>query len=116
MNQDLLKAIQIISNEGCPTAAACMQAYSPLGKGQREVMQDRTVTAVARRLGRTNAQVLIRWSLQQGFICLPKSSNAERQRANLDVFSFELSPEDMQVSMSPGLLCNMVDAQEDSGV
>ena len=37
-------------------------------------MEDRTVAAVARRLGRTNAQVLIRWSLQQGFICLPKSS------------------------------------------
>jgi len=78
-----------------------VQAYSPLGKGQREVMEDRTVAAVARRLGRTNAQVLIRWSLQQGFICLPKSSNPERQKANLDVFSFELSPEDMKVSEPP---------------
>ena len=64
-------------------------------------MEDRTVAAVARRLGRTNAQVLIRWSLQQGFICLPKSSNPERQKANLDVFSFELSPEDMKVSEPP---------------
>ena len=62
-------------------------------------MEDRTVAAVARRLGRTNAQVLIRWSLQQGFICLPKSSNPERQKANLDVFSFELGPEDMKVSV-----------------
>lgn len=65
-------------------------------------MEDGTVTAVARRLGRTNAQVLIRWSLQQGFICLPKSSDPERQQANLDVFSFELSSEDMKVSLSPG--------------
>ena len=46
--------------------------------------------------GRVHVQVLIRWSLQQGFIPLPKSSNAQRQKSNLDVFSFELSPQDMQ--------------------
>ncbi|CAK0772186.1 hypothetical protein CVIRNUC_003937 [Coccomyxa viridis] len=80
----------------CRSKGIALEAYSPLGKGQREVMEDRTVAAVARRLGRTNAQVLIRWSLQQGFICLPKSSDPERQKANLDVFSFELSPEDMK--------------------
>ena len=43
-------------------------------------------------------QVLIRWSLQEGFIPLPKSSNAGRQQSNLDVFSFELDDEDMAVS------------------
>ena len=40
--------------------------------------------------------MLIRWSLQSGFIPLPKSSNPERQRENLDVFRFELAAEDMQ--------------------
>ena len=43
-------------------------------------------------------QVLIRWSLQKGFIPLPKSSNAQRQQSNLDVFSFELDDQDMTVS------------------
>jgi len=42
-------------------------------------------------------QVLIRWSLQMGFIPLPKSSNAGRQKSNLDVFSFELDDSDMKV-------------------
>lgn len=44
----------------------------------------------------SHVQVLIRWSLQQGFIPLPKSSNAQRQKSNLEVFSFELSQQDMQ--------------------
>ena len=73
-----------------------MQAYSPLGKGSREILYNRTVTKIAQKHAVSNAQVLIRWSLQHGFIPLPKSSNAERQKANLDVFSFELDTGDMQ--------------------
>lgn len=51
---------------------------------------------VAQELGRTPAQVLIRWSLQKGFIPLPKSVNKDRIKANIDVFNFELSESHMQ--------------------
>ncbi|CAL5227945.1 g10992 [Coccomyxa viridis] len=80
----------------CRSKGIALEAYSPLGKGTREVLEDKTVRSVAQRQGRTNAQVLIRWSLQQGFITLPKSSNAQRQQSNLDVFSFELDDQDME--------------------
>lgn len=70
-------------------------------------MEDKTVSRVARRHSRTNAQVLIRWSLQQGFIPLPKSSNPDRQRSNLDVYSFELNDRDMEVR----LLCICTEAR-----
>ena len=71
-----------------------VQAYSPLVKAQK--LKDRTVTRVAEELGRTPAQVLIRWSLQKGFIPLPKSANKDRIRANFDVFNFELNQSQMQ--------------------
>ena len=71
-----------------------VQAYSPLVKAQK--LKDRTVTRVAQDLGRTPAQVLIRWSLQKGFIPLPKSANKDRIKANFDVFNFELSQPQMQ--------------------
>jgi diketogulonate reductase-like aldo/keto reductase len=47
------------------------------------------------QVGKTGAQVLIRWSLQHGFVPLPKSDKAERIQENFDVFSFELDSESM---------------------
>ena len=50
---------------------------------------------IAERLGRTPAQVLMRWCLQRGTIVLPKSTHRDRIEANAQVFDFELSDEDM---------------------
>jgi len=70
-----------------------VEAYSPLGTGRH--LKNRQVAAIAERLGRTPAQVLIRWSLQRGVIVLPKSTHRERIEQNAQVFDFELSAEDM---------------------
>lgn len=77
----------------CRQEGIVLEAYSPLAKARK--LEDPTVGAIAQRLGVSPAQVLIRWSLQKGFVPLPKSNHEERQRANLDVFRFELSPDDM---------------------
>lgn len=53
--------------------------------------------AMASRYGVTEAQVLLRWAVQQGYAVLPKSSNRVRMAQNLDLFSFELSGDDMQL-------------------
>jgi len=71
------------------------EAYSPLGTGK--IFNVDEVKAMADRYGKSVAQLCIRWSLQMGFIPLPKSVNADRIRENLDVYDFEISAEDMNI-------------------
>jgi diketogulonate reductase-like aldo/keto reductase len=77
----------------CDKHGIVVEAYSPLTRGER--LDDRVVVRVAQRLGRTPAQVLLRWGLQHGLVVLPKSTHAERIQENAAVFDFEISPEDM---------------------
>jgi diketogulonate reductase-like aldo/keto reductase len=72
----------------CAEEGIVVEAYSPLTKGRR--LDDSTVTAIAAELGRTPAQVLIRWSLEKGFVVLPRSSNAGRIAENAAVLDFSL--------------------------
>ena len=69
------------------------EAYSPLGRG--DLFANETVVSVAQRYGKSPAQVLLRWSLQHGFVPLPKSVHRERLESNLQVFDFTISEEDM---------------------
>ncbi|WP_075215158.1 aldo/keto reductase [Mongoliimonas terrestris] len=69
-------------------------AYSPLAQGR--VIDEPTVSSMADLKKRDPAQVALRWLIQQpGVIAIPKASNPERMRANFDIFSFELSDEEM---------------------
>ncbi len=70
------------------------ESYSPFGGSGASVLREPVIVEVARRHGRTPAQVVVRWHLQQGLIAIPKSATPERLRENLDV-DFELSPEDL---------------------
>jgi diketogulonate reductase-like aldo/keto reductase len=72
----------------CAEERVLVEAYSPLTKGRR--LDDSTVSTIAAEVGRTPAQVLIRWSLQRGFVVLPRSSNAGRIAENALVFDFAL--------------------------
>lgn len=69
------------------------EAWGPLGQGS--LLTNPVVTAVAEGLGRTPAQVLLRWHLQLGNIVIPKSVNPQRIASNFNVFDFELSEHDM---------------------
>jgi diketogulonate reductase-like aldo/keto reductase len=79
--------------EACEARGVALEAYSPLGTGRH--LGDRQVVRIADRLGRTPAQVLIRWSVQRGLIVLPKSTHRERIEENGQVFDFALSDDDM---------------------
>jgi 2,5-diketo-D-gluconate reductase A len=70
------------------------EAWSPLGKAQAPY-DERPVTLAAAAHGVTPAQVVLRWHVQLGSLPLPKSATPERQRANLDVFGFELTEAEM---------------------
>jgi diketogulonate reductase-like aldo/keto reductase len=79
--------------EFCRKHGIVVEAYSPLEQGR--AVADPTVIAIGERLGRTAAQVLIRWSLQHGTVVIPRSKTERRIRENIDVFDFELGPDDM---------------------
>ncbi|NLF55083.1 MAG: aldo/keto reductase [Thauera phenolivorans] len=70
------------------------ESWRPLGCGNA-MLSDPAVTAIAEAHGRTPAQVLLRWQVQQGFVTCPKSADPARQAQNLDIFDFALSAEQM---------------------
>ena len=69
------------------------EAWSPIAQGK--VLGDPVITAIADRLGRTPAQVVLRWHVQRGDVVFPKSSSPERMAENFALFDFELGTEDM---------------------
>jgi diketogulonate reductase-like aldo/keto reductase len=79
--------------EGCAERGIALEAYSPLGTGRH--LGDERVAEIAQRVGRTPAQVLIRWCLQRDTIVLPKSTHRERIEENGDVFDLSLSDDDV---------------------
>ncbi|CAG8888618.1 unnamed protein product [Penicillium egyptiacum] len=72
-----------------------VEAYSPLAHGTR--LTEPALLSIGKKYGKTPAQVMIRWSLQMGFVPLPKSVTPKRIRENADVFDFELAAEDMKL-------------------
>ncbi len=79
----------------CLEQAIVFEAYSPLERGRG--LHDLTITAVAERLGRTPAQIMLRWAIQHQAVVIPKSSHKERIRSNAQLFDFELAENDMQI-------------------
>jgi diketogulonate reductase-like aldo/keto reductase len=79
----------------CQEHGIVLEAYSPLERGQG--VTDATVTAVAERLGRTPAQVMLRWAIQRDAVVIPKSSHQERIRSNAQLFDFELAEPDLRI-------------------
>lgn len=69
------------------------EAWAPIGRGVD--LADPGVLAIAERVGKRPAQVVLRWHLQQGRVVFPKSVRAERIRENFDVFDFELEADDL---------------------
>ena len=71
-----------------------LEAWSPLGNGQ--LLNSPVIGRIAKEHGKSPAQVILRWELQQGFIVLPKSIHEERMRENRDVYDFELDADEME--------------------
>jgi len=76
----------------CEEQVIQLEAWSPLMQGNLDVPE---LAELAAKHGKTAAQVVLRWDLQNGVVTIPKSTNERRIRENADVFDFELSAEDM---------------------
>ncbi|XP_067084253.1 aldo-keto reductase family 1 member A1-A [Osmerus mordax] len=87
----------------CRSVAVCVTAYSPLGSGDRPwaspsepcLLEEPKLGAIAQRLHKSPAQVILRWHVQRGVVCIPKSVTPSRIQQNLQVFDFSLSESDM---------------------
>jgi diketogulonate reductase-like aldo/keto reductase len=79
--------------EACGEQGIVLEAYSPLGTGRH--LGSEAVMAIADRLGRTPAQVLLRWCIQHDVPVIPKSTHRERIAENANVFDFSLSAADL---------------------
>jgi 2,5-diketo-D-gluconate reductase A len=76
----------------CAEHQVAVEAWSPIARGK--VLSDPTVDEIARRAGKTPAQVVLRWHIQRGDIVFPRTVRPERIRENIDIFDFELSGAD----------------------
>ncbi|MGQ7297150.1 aldo/keto reductase [Quadrisphaera sp. KR29] len=69
------------------------EAWSPIAQGK--VLDDPTISEIAERVGKSTAQVTLRWHVERGDIVFPKSVTTERMQANFEIFDFELADSDV---------------------
>lgn len=80
----------------CKKHGVAFVSYCPLGRGAvGGVIDEPVVQAMAKRLKRTPAQVVLRWHVQQGLVAIPRSQNHQRIAENVKVYDFDLSADDM---------------------
>jgi 2,5-diketo-D-gluconate reductase A len=77
----------------CAEHGIAVEAWSPIAQGL--VLDDSTITRIAERVGKTPAQVVLRWHIQRGDIVFPKSVTPARIKENFDIFGFELTDADL---------------------
>ena len=73
-----------------------VQAWSPFAEGKNDIFNNPVLKAIGRKHGKSVAQVILRWLLQQGLCVLSKTVSKERMRENRQVFAFELTGEDLR--------------------
>ncbi len=73
-----------------------MEGWAPFAEGKNDLFGNSVLKEIGSRYGKSVAQVVLRWLLQRGIVCIPKSVKKERMEENFQVFDFELSQEDME--------------------
>ncbi|XP_030351497.1 sphingosine 1-phosphate receptor 1 isoform X11 [Strigops habroptila] len=79
----------------CRSRDIVFEGYCPLAKG--EALTYPSIIQLAKKYGRTPAQICIRWSIQNGIVTIPKSTKAERIEENCKVFDFAIAEDDVEV-------------------
>ena len=72
-----------------------LEAWYPLGHGDKSLLTNPVIVKLSEKYGKNAEQIILHFEVQEGVITLPKSTNPERIRTNLDVFDFSLTDEEM---------------------
>lgn len=72
-----------------------LMAWYPLGHGDKSLINEPVFTELAKKYHKSNAQIILRWHTQMGFIVIPGSTNPEHIKANADIFDFTLTDDEM---------------------
>ena len=73
-----------------------IQAWYPLGHGDKALINEPVFSKLAEKYGKSNVQIILRWHIQAGNIVIPGASNPDHIKANIDIFNFELTAEEME--------------------
>lgn len=73
-----------------------VEAYTPLARNEERLRNNRTLHALADKYHKTTMQVILRWHIENGVIPIPRSTNPDRLRQNIDLFDFSLTPEEVK--------------------
>lgn len=74
-----------------------MEAWSPLAAGKNDIFNNKTLLEIGKRYKKTAAQIALKYLLSRNIVIIPKSSNLDRLKQNIDLFDFELTNEDIEV-------------------
>ena len=87
---------QIFAQENMIKNKVQIESWATFAEGRNGIFTNPVLEEIGRKYGKSTAQIMVRWQVQRGIVCLTKTVKPERMRENLDVFDFELSDEDMK--------------------
>ena len=73
-----------------------VESWFPIGGGDKKLINEPIFSKIGAKYHKTNAQIILRWHIQEGFIVFPKAINAKHQKENIDIFDFQLTEEEMK--------------------
>lgn len=80
----------------CESKNILMEAYTPLARNDERLRRNRTLLLLANKYNKTPMQIILRWHIENGIIPIPRSTNGNRLKQNIDVFDFSLTPEEVE--------------------
>ena len=87
---------QIFAQENMVKNNVQIESWATFAEGRNGIFTNPILEEIGRKYGKSTAQVMVRWQVQRGIVCLTKTVKPERMKENLDVFDFELSDADMK--------------------
>ena len=87
---------QIFAQENMEKNKVQIESWATFAEGRNGIITNPVLEEIGRKYGKSTAQVMVRWQVQRGIVCLTKTVKPERMKENLDVFDFELSDVDMK--------------------